>query len=238
MYEDVMMDEQPRTSPDGSRRRNPPERSPRPQCTPDRAEEDHQGEDLTIIKVEVKEEADEVMIDPPSMNEGKEGIPDEVSAETPSGNSQGILVLSQNYKVEDDDIMQPSSGESLHVNPGLHSPENSSNNGEPSSAQSRIARSLTGKKPYTCSKCGRVTMPLTPAEKMKRRREKLKETGAYEQYKIKLREAVKKSREKKKIDVGAMSQKKQEKIKEEERKKVRARVRKCRERKKSETDSK
>ncbi|XP_073433351.1 uncharacterized protein [Dendrobates tinctorius] len=57
LYEDVMMeDDRPRTSPDGSRRRNPPERSPRPQCTPDRAEEDHQSENLMSIKVEVIDE--------------------------------------------------------------------------------------------------------------------------------------------------------------------------------------
>ncbi|XP_073539912.1 uncharacterized protein [Phyllobates terribilis] len=59
-YQEVMMEElRPRTSPDASRRRNPPERCPRPLYSPDCPEEnhnipeDHQGEDLIDIKVEV-----------------------------------------------------------------------------------------------------------------------------------------------------------------------------------------
>ncbi|XP_073493136.1 uncharacterized protein [Phyllobates terribilis] len=59
-YQEVMMEElRPLTSPDGSRRRNPPERCPRPLYPQDCPEEnhnileDHQGEDLIDIKVEV-----------------------------------------------------------------------------------------------------------------------------------------------------------------------------------------
>ncbi|XP_073538884.1 uncharacterized protein [Phyllobates terribilis] len=59
-YQEVMMEElRPLTSPDGSRRRNPPERCPRPLYSQDCPEEnhnipeDHQGEDLIDIKVEV-----------------------------------------------------------------------------------------------------------------------------------------------------------------------------------------
>ncbi|XP_077127859.1 uncharacterized protein LOC143783341 [Ranitomeya variabilis] len=60
LYEDVLMeDDQPRTSPDGSRRRSPPERCPRPQCPPDRAEESPQSENLMSIKVEVIDEEEE-----------------------------------------------------------------------------------------------------------------------------------------------------------------------------------
>ncbi|XP_073533089.1 uncharacterized protein [Phyllobates terribilis] len=154
----MMEDDQPRTSQDGSGRRNPPERCPRPLYSQDRPEEDHnvpgnhQGEDLTIIKVEVKEEADEMRIDPPSMNEE---IPVDDSAELPSRNSKEIFVLSRNYKVEDEDIMQRSSGESLNVHPGLPSTENSFNNEESSPAHSQIVRILPVEKPFTCSKCGK-----------------------------------------------------------------------------------
>ncbi|XP_073539812.1 uncharacterized protein [Phyllobates terribilis] len=59
-YQEVMMEElRPLTSPDGSRRRNPPERCPHPLYPQDCPEEnhnipeDHQGEDLIDIKVEV-----------------------------------------------------------------------------------------------------------------------------------------------------------------------------------------
>ncbi|XP_073519599.1 uncharacterized protein [Phyllobates terribilis] len=59
-YQEVMMEElRPLTSPDGSRRRNPPERCPRPLNPQDYPEEnhhipeDHQGEDLIDIKIEV-----------------------------------------------------------------------------------------------------------------------------------------------------------------------------------------
>ncbi|XP_069601362.1 gastrula zinc finger protein XlCGF66.1-like [Ranitomeya imitator] len=59
-YQDVMMEElRPLTPRDGSRRRNPPERCPRPLCPQDCPEEnhnipeDHQGEDLIDIKGEV-----------------------------------------------------------------------------------------------------------------------------------------------------------------------------------------
>ncbi|XP_073506960.1 uncharacterized protein [Phyllobates terribilis] len=64
-YQEVMMEElRPLTSPDGSRRRNPPERCPRPLYPQDCPEENHnipedhqvddtEGEDLIDIKVEV-----------------------------------------------------------------------------------------------------------------------------------------------------------------------------------------
>ncbi|XP_073416473.1 uncharacterized protein [Dendrobates tinctorius] len=65
-YQAVMMEElRPLTPRDGSRRRNPPERCPRPLCPQDCPEEnhniseDHQGEDLIDIKVEVIHGAEE-----------------------------------------------------------------------------------------------------------------------------------------------------------------------------------
>ncbi|XP_073538624.1 uncharacterized protein [Phyllobates terribilis] len=67
-YQEVMMEElRPLTSPDGSRRRNPPERCPRPLYSQDCPEEnhnipeDHQGEDLIDIKIEVIDEEEEMM---------------------------------------------------------------------------------------------------------------------------------------------------------------------------------
>ncbi|XP_073418375.1 uncharacterized protein [Dendrobates tinctorius] len=67
-YQAVMMEElRPLTPRDGSRRRNPPERCPRPLCPQDCPEEnhnipeDHQGEDLIDIKVEVIHGAQEAI---------------------------------------------------------------------------------------------------------------------------------------------------------------------------------
>ncbi|CAJ0966505.1 unnamed protein product [Ranitomeya imitator] len=80
-YQDVMMEElRPLTPRDGSRRRNPPERCPRPLYPQDCPEEnhnipedhqvddteasttsDHEGEDLMDIKVEVIDDAEEMM---------------------------------------------------------------------------------------------------------------------------------------------------------------------------------
>ncbi|XP_069601858.1 uncharacterized protein [Ranitomeya imitator] len=63
----VVKEETPDVTTDGSRRRNPPERCPRPLCPQDCPEEnhnipeDHQGEDLIDIKVEVKDEVEETM---------------------------------------------------------------------------------------------------------------------------------------------------------------------------------
>ncbi|XP_040276038.1 zinc finger protein 420-like isoform X1 [Bufo bufo] len=97
--------------------------------------------------------------------------------ENPSKNSEGNLMLSLNFKAEDEDIMQSSSGENVH--PGLHSTDLSSNlpNLEgPSSDQSwtvtstgqkggkrfhcneaftKSSRLYTGDKPHTCSECGK-----------------------------------------------------------------------------------
>ncbi|XP_073416512.1 uncharacterized protein [Dendrobates tinctorius] len=67
-YQAVMMEElRPLTPRDGSRRRNPPERCPRPLCPQDCPEEnhnipeDHQGEDLIDIKVDVIHGAQEAI---------------------------------------------------------------------------------------------------------------------------------------------------------------------------------
>ncbi|CAJ0959935.1 unnamed protein product [Ranitomeya imitator] len=81
---DVWADQQ-----DGSRRRNPPERSPRPLYSPDCPEEkhnipeDHQEEDPT--KNKVKEETEEEAMKreyQPCVSDGKEEIPGDVSTES------------------------------------------------------------------------------------------------------------------------------------------------------------
>ncbi|XP_075703218.1 uncharacterized protein LOC142669043 isoform X3 [Rhinoderma darwinii] len=81
LYEEVMMEDyRPRTSQDGSSRRNPPERCPSPLYSQDCPEENpnvpenHQGEDLTIIKTEDEEE-ERVRVDQPCKSEPEEEIP-------------------------------------------------------------------------------------------------------------------------------------------------------------------
>ncbi|XP_040276694.1 gastrula zinc finger protein XlCGF71.1-like [Bufo bufo] len=105
-----------------------------------------------------------------------------ISQENSHKNSEGNFMLSLNYRVEDEDIMQCSSGENLNVPPGLHSTDLSYNHPvhEKSSDQSQIAttsasqkggerfqeitkrsslstdrRIRTRKKPFSCPKCGK-----------------------------------------------------------------------------------
>ncbi|CAN2391347.1 hypothetical protein PRIEUP_LOCUS1386, partial [Pristimantis euphronides] len=86
------------------------------------------------------------------------------SQENPSRISEGNFMLSANYKVEDEDIVQRSSGENLitlNVHAGHHSTDLSSNppnHKEPSSDQSQIVTSvdLEGeKKRFHCGECGK-----------------------------------------------------------------------------------
>ncbi|XP_040275469.1 zinc finger protein 120-like [Bufo bufo] len=69
-------------------------------------------------------------------------------AENSHKNSEGNFMLSLNYKAEDEDIMQCSSGENLNVPPGLHSTDLSYNPPvhEESSDQSQIATTSAGQK--------------------------------------------------------------------------------------------
>ncbi|XP_075691342.1 uncharacterized protein LOC142659209 isoform X2 [Rhinoderma darwinii] len=140
---------------DGSSRRNPPERCPSPLYSKDCPEENHnvpwnhQGEDLTNIKVEDEEW---VRGDQPCPSEVEEEIPGGVNTENSSKKSKGNIMLSINYKVEDEDIMQQSSGENLitlNVHPGLYSTDrlyNSPNHKEPSTGQSQIVTTSTAQK--------------------------------------------------------------------------------------------
>ncbi|XP_075700942.1 uncharacterized protein LOC142665212 [Rhinoderma darwinii] len=152
---------------DGSSRRNPAERCPSPPYSQDCPEENHnvpenhQGEDLT--KNEAEEERRRG--DPPCMSEVKEEIPGDVSTENPRKNSEGNFLLLLNYKVEDEDLMQHSSGENritLNVNTGLHSTDlshNPPNHEEPSPDQSQIVTTCTGQKggtKFQCDECGKL----------------------------------------------------------------------------------
>ncbi|XP_056407595.1 oocyte zinc finger protein XlCOF7.1-like isoform X2 [Hyla sarda] len=185
-YKDQVMmeDQQPLTSPDGVMDRNPPERCPRPlysqDCPEGNVPEKHQGGDLTNNKVEDEEER--MRGHHPCMREVKEEIPGGVTPENPTRNFGENFILSPNYKVEDEDMMERSSDDGAlltpYVHPGLHSTDLSYNNPpdheEPSPDQSHIGfyydasgrdfinsssvghrESLTGKKLHVCSECGK-----------------------------------------------------------------------------------
>ncbi|KAG9467196.1 hypothetical protein GDO78_015435 [Eleutherodactylus coqui] len=145
LYSQDCPEEEPNVT-DGASRRNPPERCPLPLYSQRCPEEDpsvpenHQGEDVTDIKVEVVE--DQIMDVQPCMSDVKKEIPVKVTAENPSKNSEENFILSLSYKVEDEDIMPQSSGENLiilNVHPGLHSTDlsyNPPNHEEPSPGHS------------------------------------------------------------------------------------------------------
>ncbi|XP_056393232.1 zinc finger protein OZF-like [Hyla sarda] len=142
--------------------RNPPERCPCPlysqDCPEGNVPEKHQGGDLTNIKVEDEEER--MRGHHPCMREVKEEIPGGVTPENPKTNSKENLTLSQNYKGEDEDMMERSSGEDL-LTPNVH-PDLSYNNPpdheEPSPDQPHIVTTRTeqkGRKMFQCDECGK-----------------------------------------------------------------------------------
>ncbi|XP_075702919.1 uncharacterized protein LOC142666631 [Rhinoderma darwinii] len=151
---------------DGSSMRIPPERCPSPLYSQDCPEENHnvpenhQGEDLSYIKTEDESEEERVRGDQQCKSEVEDEIPGGVTTENSSKNSEGNFMLSINYKIEDEDIIQHSSGENLitiNVHPGLHSKElsyNSTNHEEPSLDQSQIITS-TGRKGGKRFQCGK-----------------------------------------------------------------------------------
>ncbi|XP_075688423.1 uncharacterized protein LOC142657225 [Rhinoderma darwinii] len=167
LYEEVMMEDyRSRTSQDGSSRRNPPERCPSPLYFQDCPEENrnvpenHQGEDLTNIKVEDEEE-ERVRGGQPCKSEMEEEIPGVFTTENPSKNSEGNIMLSINYQVKDEDIMQQSSGKKLFplnvhtVLNGTDQSYNSPNHEEPSPDQSQIVTTSTDQKGGKRFQCGK-----------------------------------------------------------------------------------
>ncbi|XP_075697100.1 uncharacterized protein LOC142662685 isoform X2 [Rhinoderma darwinii] len=152
---------------DGSSKRNPPERCPSPLYSQDCPEENHnvpenhQGEDLTNNKVEDEAEEERVRGDKPCNSEVEEEIPGGVTRENLTKNSEGNFMVSINHKVEDEDIMQQSSGENLitlNVHLEHHSRDlsyNSTNHEESSPDQSQIVMTNTAPKGGERFQCGK-----------------------------------------------------------------------------------
>ncbi|XP_056391780.1 oocyte zinc finger protein XlCOF8.4-like [Hyla sarda] len=169
LYQDIVMmeDHRPLTSQDGVIDRIRSDRCPRrlysQDCPEGNVPENHQGEDLMDIKVEVKDEPEEetdFWADHPCMREVKEEMPGGVVPENPSKNSEGNFMLSLNDKGEYEDMMERSSGEDL-LTPNVH-PDLSYNNPPdheaPSPEQPHIVTTRTeqehGKGLY-CEECGK-----------------------------------------------------------------------------------
>ncbi|KAG9468381.1 hypothetical protein GDO78_022866 [Eleutherodactylus coqui] len=163
VYADAMLEGLPPLgSPDGAGRKNPPERGPHPPYSQDCPEEDvsenQQGEDVTDFKVEVEEER--MRGDHPWKSEVEEDVP----TENPHETSEGNFMFTVNFKVEDEDIVQYSSGANLmpiNVPPGLHSTDpsyNPPNHEESSPDQSQVVTTIVGQngeKRYQCGECGK-----------------------------------------------------------------------------------
>ncbi|XP_075698993.1 uncharacterized protein LOC142663995 isoform X2 [Rhinoderma darwinii] len=141
----------------GSSRRNPPERCPRPLHSQDCTEENHnvpenyQGEDLTNIKAEDEAEEERMRGDQPCKSKVEEEIPGGVTTENPSKNSEGNFRLLLNYKVEDEDIIQRSSGENHSKDLSYNFP----NQEEPSPDQSQIVTTSLAQKGGKMFQCGK-----------------------------------------------------------------------------------
>ncbi|XP_073519645.1 uncharacterized protein [Phyllobates terribilis] len=164
---------------DGSRRRNPPERCPRPLYPQDCPEENHnvpeshQNEDPT--KNKVKDETEEEAMtrrDQPCVSDGKEEIPVDVSTGNPCGNNG----LSLNCKKED--IWKHSNGENLitlPAPPGLHSTSlsyNPPNHEESSPEQSHIITTIPGEKVDTRFQCDKQLTKSSAQTQRKHKGEK------------------------------------------------------------------
>ena len=80
-------------------------------------------------------------------------------------------------------------------------------------------------------------MPLTPAERQRRRRQKLKEEGKYEEYKNRHCAIAQKSRDKKKDQLQRLCQQRREIVQRQQREATRKRVAKCRALKKEKENS-
>ncbi|KAM4048184.1 uncharacterized protein ACNLHF_011087 isoform 1-T2 [Anomaloglossus baeobatrachus] len=119
----------------------------------------HQGEDLTDIKVEDEEE--QMMADQLCMSDMIEKNPEEQTTENPRKNLVENIVLSLHSKVEDEDLMENSSGEDLNsIHPRLHCTNlsyNYINHMEFLHDQSQIITSTSSKsgKSFQCSDCGK-----------------------------------------------------------------------------------
>ncbi|KAM3931458.1 uncharacterized protein RB166_004858 [Leptodactylus fuscus] len=119
----------------------------------------NQGEDVTDIKAEAEEER--MRGHHLCKREVEEEIPGGVTTENPSAISEGNVMLS--VKVEDEDMMERSSGENLitpNVHPGCHSTDpsyNPPNHEEPSDQPQTVTTSTSqkGGESLKCTECGK-----------------------------------------------------------------------------------
>ncbi|KAM4049360.1 uncharacterized protein ACNLHF_008329 isoform 1-T5 [Anomaloglossus baeobatrachus] len=140
--------------------RNTLQRCPAPLDAQD-CPESHQGGHLEDIKVEDKEE--QMMADQLCMSEMKEEMPAYNITENSSKNVEKNIVLSSNYKVEDEDFLVHSSIEkqiTVHSYPGLHTTDlsDSPSNHELSHDQSQSVtegKGQKGGKRFQCGDCGK-----------------------------------------------------------------------------------
>ncbi|XP_056407038.1 oocyte zinc finger protein XlCOF7.1-like isoform X2 [Hyla sarda] len=162
LYQDIviMEDHRPLTSQDGVIGRNPPERCPCPlysqDCPEGNVPEKHQGGDLTNNKVEDEEER--MSGHHPCMREVKEEIPGGVTPGNSSKNSKEIFILSQNIKVEDEDIMECYSADDLlthNAHPRRHRTDLSYNNPTYYDLSQFVTTDQDGEKRIQCDECGK-----------------------------------------------------------------------------------
>ncbi|XP_073540337.1 uncharacterized protein [Phyllobates terribilis] len=148
----------------GSCKKNPPDRCSSPLYSQvlldqnDSVKLDHQGEDLTNIKLEVKVEEEETHVTDDQQNKEEEEIPVDVDTDTSSKKSGGHFTFSPNCKVEDSDIIQHAAGENLmstNVHLGFQRIDLPSKtlNEEPSTGQLQVVTPRMdhrGKKMFQC----------------------------------------------------------------------------------------
>ncbi|XP_069835935.1 zinc finger protein 585A-like [Dendropsophus ebraccatus] len=166
LYQEAMMeDHRPLTSPDGSSKRNPPERCPAPldpQDCPrgdDTVLQEEQAEEVIVIKVDDLSGEDEMYVQGDQQVEDPPVVCGFDNCRKSSGESS---LVSPGYKAED--ITHSSLSESLfpfHVYPGVLSPDLLSNPPDPTETPPYVLRMVPsttdhrGVKVFQCGECGK-----------------------------------------------------------------------------------